>query len=117
MSEHFNQLNDEQKSVTIPYFLHEGEMERLEKINKKQFVLIILLIIALIGTNAGWIIYESQFDTYYYQQDVDSENSSATALLNTGEGDVIYYGEDKASNKDSRQEEQQQEPDQAMPDM
>ena len=37
-----------------------GVMERQVK---RMFVIIIILLMGLIGTNIGWIIYESQFDT------------------------------------------------------
>ena len=38
-------------------------MARMERANKRSFIIIIILIIALIATNAGWVIYESQFET------------------------------------------------------
>lgn len=49
--------------TVIPYFCHEGEMNRLERVNKRQFFLIVLLILALIGSNFAWIMYERQFST------------------------------------------------------
>lgn len=45
----------------IPYFSHEGDMARMERTNKRMFILLIILIVALLGTNAGWIFFESQF--------------------------------------------------------
>ena len=50
-------MNEEHKSAQVPYFVHEGEMCRAERTQKRLWVVIIILIIALIGTNAGWIIY------------------------------------------------------------
>ena len=41
-------------------------MEMLKESKKQgqhKFIIIIILIIALIGTNVGWLIYESQFET------------------------------------------------------
>ena len=49
------------ESAMIPYFAHEGEMCRMERTNKRLWILIIVLIVALLGTNAGWIYYENQF--------------------------------------------------------
>lgn len=47
--------------VTVPYFVHEGEMARMERINKKLWILCIVLFLAFAVTNAGWIYYESLF--------------------------------------------------------
>lgn len=50
----------------IPYFAHEGDMARMERANKRLFILLLviptILIIALIGTNAAWISYENSFE-------------------------------------------------------
>lgn len=45
----------------VPYIVFETEMARLERIIKRQFVLIILGLVLLIGTNACWMWYENQF--------------------------------------------------------
>ena len=45
----------------IPYIAYESELARLERIVRKMFVIIIVLIAMLVGTNACWIWYENQF--------------------------------------------------------
>lgn len=45
----------------VPYIVFESEMVRLERIIKKLFVLIVVLIVLLFGTNIYWIWYENQF--------------------------------------------------------
>lgn len=45
----------------IPYIAHESEMARMERVVKRMFILIIILIVLLFGTNAGWLWYENQF--------------------------------------------------------
>ena len=69
--------NEEQKM--IPYFCHEGDMARAERTIKRLWILCILLIILLVGTNAGWIYFESQYEdtvttTQTVMQDVDTGN-------------------------------------------
>ena len=49
------------ETTSIPFFVHEGILARFERINKRLWITVILLIILLVGTNAGWIWYESQF--------------------------------------------------------
>lgn len=45
----------------VPYIVFEGEMVRLERIVKRLFVLVVILIVLLFGTNIYWIWYENQF--------------------------------------------------------
>lgn len=55
--------------------------------NKRSFIIILILIIALIGTNLGWLIYESQFETATITQEVQQEADNG---INTFiGGDVI----------------------------
>ena len=111
----YDKLNDEQKSAQIPYYVHEMEMTRLERINKRLWILILIVFLALIGTNAGWIIYESQFDTYSYEQETKADNAPAVGIINTGEGDVTYNGDGETKNQNPGEEEQFQEPVEGVP--
>lgn len=72
----------------IPYFAHEGEVTRLERINKRQWILTILIFLAFIITNVGWIIYETKFETVSVTQDVET-NEGTTVVSGTGD----IYGE------------------------
>lgn len=80
--------------VMIPYYAHEGEMARAERMNKRLWIVILVLIICLVGTNAGWIVYESQLADEVITQEVDTGEGTAVV---SGTGDAIY-GESKADN-------------------
>lgn len=69
----------------IPYIVFESEMARLERIIKKQFVLIIVAVCFLVGTNACWLWYENQFEDVVTEvtQDVDS-GDNGDAIINDG---------------------------------
>lgn len=45
----------------ISYAAHEGMMARMERTIRRLWILCIILIILLAGTNAAWFYYESQF--------------------------------------------------------
>lgn len=64
----------------IPYYAHEGIMARMERTIKRLWVLCIVLIILLAGSNAAWLWYESQFE---------DESTTVTQELNTDSGDAI----------------------------
>lgn len=60
----------------IPYFVHEGEMVRMERIVKRLWITVILLIVLLVATNTVWIIYENSFEEVVVtQENEDGYNS------------------------------------------
>ena len=73
----------------IPYIAYESTMARMERANKRNFIIIIILIFALIATNAGWIIYESQFETVETTTQIEAEQSGADVNI-VGGGDIHY---------------------------
>ena len=80
----------------IPYIAYESTMARMERANKRSFIIIIILIIALIATNAGWVIYESQFETVE-ATNIEAEQDGAG--VNIVGGDDIYYGAESKDNE------------------
>ena len=78
---------------TISYLAHESAMARMERANKRSFIIILILILALIATNTGWIIYESQFETTETTT-IEAEQSGAEINI-VGGGDVSYGAESK----------------------
>ena len=63
-------------------------LSELKKTTKRWFVVSIILLIALVGTNVAWLIYESSFDTVYedstqYMEDIDNtSNTNFTQHIN-----------------------------------
>lgn len=93
----------------VPYIVYESEMTRLERIIKRQFVLIIVTLCFLIGTNGIWLWYESQFQdvtTTEVTQDLDS-GDGGDAIINDGvhidgEGKTDSQGDKDTQEKDRR---------------
>ena len=73
----------------IPYIAYESAMARMERANKRNFIIIIILIFALIATNAGCIIYEIQFETVETTTQIEAEQSGADVNI-VGGGDIHY---------------------------
>ena len=60
----------------IPYIAFESATSRQERTIKRVWILCIILIIALIGTNAGWLYWESQWeDVVITQENADGYNN------------------------------------------
>lgn len=79
---------------SIPYFVHQDDMNKLDMSHKRveKWILgfAIALFIALVATNAYWIYYENQFmDEITVTQDLDS-GDGGDAIINDG---VHIYGE------------------------
>lgn len=47
----------------VPYIVYEAQGARLERTNKRLFILSVILIIALFVSNGLWLWHESQFET------------------------------------------------------
>ena len=103
MSENvYGTLSEEQKAVSIPYYLHEGEMYRLERLNKRWFIAFLIVLVMLFVSNAGWIIYENQFQDEVYSYEVSQDSGEGGS--NTYTDNVVrlvggdYNGETDGQN-------------------
>ena len=74
--------------TNVPYIVFEGVMARSERKHKRDFIIILILIISLVLSNAGWIYYESQWETTSVTQ--ENENGYNNYIGNDGD---IYNGE------------------------
>lgn len=63
---------------------------RLEKAFKGVLTLCIILIVALVGNNIPWLVYESQYETVGETTTVDAGDGTATYLENSNSGDITY---------------------------
>ena len=82
----------------IPYIAFESATSRQERTIKRLWILCIILIVALLGTNAGWIYWENQFENVetVVTQDVEATSDGESDLnLNTIGGD--FYGGESES--------------------
>lgn len=87
-----------QNPVSVPYIVHERELARMELLNKRFFITLILVIVAFLATNIAWLVYESQFETISYKQDGAGLNNICTG----SQGDV--YGADTTNQTEEERE-------------
>ena len=80
----------------VHFAAHESALARSERHNKRLWIVILVLIGALIGTNLSWIIYENSFDDYVITQEVEQDADNGTN--NFVGGDV--YGKTEDQNND-----------------
>lgn len=78
----------------VPYMVHEGTCVRLERINKRLWILCIIMFLALVVSNAGWIWYESSFlDVSEETVETSTDGGgNAYGTLISGDGSSVTYG-------------------------
>ena len=74
---------------TVPEATIEFAVEYLWKVIKRLVVVIIILILALIGTNIAWIVYENQFADEITEQTVTQRADDGINRFIGGD----YYGD------------------------
>lgn len=85
------------EKMSIPYVVHEATATRLERINTRLWVVILILIFALIASNLAWIIYEKQFDVVEKNVEIECQRDSAGINIVSG-GNVSYGTESQNQN-------------------
>ena len=80
----------------VSYLAFESSQARMERIIKRLWVVIIVLIISLIGTNAGWIYYESQWQYVKTETTIDATQDGDNNFLSGGD---LYYGTESENNQ------------------
>lgn len=81
-----------EQAKPVPFQSHQADMARLDRANRRLWILLIILLAMLLLTNAGWIWYESQWVDESVVQEVDTGEGDAFVA---GIGDITY-GEGKA---------------------
>lgn len=74
------------KKDGVPYIVHEGAMARQERTIKRLYIIILVIFLAFVGTNVGWIIYENQFVD---EVTVSQENESGYNSYIGNDGDIV----------------------------
>lgn len=66
----------------VPYIVHEGILARMERIIRRLWIIILVLIALLVGSNIAWLIYESNYQTVRsYKVEQSTENGDNNDLV------------------------------------
>ena len=80
-------------AVTIPYFVHEGDMDRMDRTNKRLVVALILSIVLLFVSNGIWLLAWSQYD-----YETTDEETVTTTYSQDGTGTNIMGNHNEVNN-------------------
>lgn len=75
--------------AVMPIAQHEKDQNRLMGIIKWLIVVIVILIVLLVGTNVGWLIYNSQFEDVEESTTITQENAEGYNNYIGNDGDIV----------------------------
>lgn len=85
---------------TVPYIVFEAEMARMERIVKRLWALLLIVVLLLVATNVAWIEYEKQFEDVGTTEIEAQADDGGNAIIN-GAGEVTINGK-SASEENNR---------------
>ena len=90
---------EEKKSV--PYIVWEGERARDERRHRRDFIIIVILILSLLVSNAIWIC---EFVQYEYAEEIITIDGGEKGIANyIGNDGNISYGTNNNRQKDTNE--------------
>ena len=65
----------------VSFVAYESQGSRLERSNKRLFILNVILMIILLATNGAWLYYESTFSTIHIEAQQDSGEGGNNTII------------------------------------
>ena len=75
--------------AVMPIAEHEKDQNRLMEIIKSLIAVIVILIVLLVGSNVGWLIYNSQFEVVEESTVITQENADGYNNYIGNDGDIV----------------------------
>lgn len=88
MAKTCNSCNTNDMAV-MPIAQHEKDQNRLMGIIKWLIAVIVILIVLLVGSNVGWLIYNSQFEVVEESTTITQDNESGYNNYIGNDGDIV----------------------------
>lgn len=81
----------DEKTTMVPYIVHESAQARMERVVKRLWIVLIILIVLLVASNGAWLWYESQWE--YFETTVTQQTDRGFNNYIGNDGD-IHNGEE-----------------------
>ena len=88
----------EEKPKVISFFTHEYEVARMERTNKRLWILCLVIFFAFVVSNLIWIRYEMSMEDVVMTQEVTTDGGGDAIAHGVGVGDINNYGESETDN-------------------
>lgn len=87
--------DEKKKNDSVSYIVHESIMARMERAQKRLFILCLVIFLLFVASNCVWLLYESQF------QHVDTTQTVSQDAEQGGDNNFVggdYIGETNGNN-------------------
>ena len=91
----------------VSYIVFESTIARFDRVIKRMWIVILILVFLLLGTNLAWLYYESQFEevtetttTQTIEQKADGDSNNSFIGGDNNVGDTDGENEDRNKKKD-----------------
>lgn len=92
-------MNEERKkNDSVPYIVHESIMARMERAQKRLFILFLVILLLFVASNCAWLWYESQF------QYVDTTTTQTVTQDGGDNGNNNFVGGDNIGETNGKDE-------------
>ena len=88
MAKTCNSCNTNDMAV-MPIAQHEKDQNRLMSIIKRLIAVIVILIVLLVGSNIGWLIYENQYEVVEESTTITQENAEGYNNYIGNDDDIV----------------------------
>ena len=99
--------NNDIVDKNIPYIVFESTVARFDRVIKRLWIVILILVFLLLGTNLAWLYYESQYEvidtTTTQTVTQDTEEGGTNSFIG---GDNYGTTDDKDSKADAKKKTQ-----------
>ena len=92
-------MTPDDKVAQVPYFVHEGMIERQDRTIRRLTVALILTIVLIFASNVVWLIYMSGYDVEAYDYSQDGEGVNIIGNKNGVDYDVSKVGSDETDTE------------------
>ena len=87
-------MNDNtEKHDPVEFTVYETAQARADRRFRLMWLLIVIMFVALMGTNAGWIVYESTYEDIVMTE--TTQDGEGVNIIGTGD---VTYGAEKNGN-------------------
>ena len=76
----------EDKNLSVPYIVYEGEQARHERTMKRMIIALVIAILVTLLSNVAWLLYMSGYDFYDTSDDI---------MIESRDGIANYIGNDE----------------------
>lgn len=103
-------MDDSNKeAVSIPYYVHEGYIDRMDRTNRRLVISLILTIVLMFATNAIWVYEWTQYDYVDgYEETITTQYEQDGSGINImGDNNEVNHGTEDSSDSDEAEDEEE----------